>query len=83
VPESVLFSKMKKPEAAASGFLLAPPVGLEPTTLRLNGRLTAIGIPLKKPCFSRFLIYLLYHIQQTKTRESCCILTILVCLKCA
>ena len=36
VPESVLFSKMKKPEAAASGFLLAPPVGLEPTTLRLT-----------------------------------------------
>ena len=36
VPESVLFSKMKKPEATASGFLLAPPVGLEPTTLRLT-----------------------------------------------
>ena len=36
VPESVLFPKIKKPEAAASGFLLAPPVGLAPTTRRLT-----------------------------------------------
>ena len=36
VPDSLLFQIMKKPEATASGFLLAPPVGLEPTTLRLT-----------------------------------------------